>query len=141
MDVPWYRDGLRFACAGCGRCCRGAGTVAVSDAEITALARRVDLREEEFRTLYTRTLRGGSLSLREKSNRDCVFWQAGVGCRVYEDRPRQCRTWPFWSAVVHSEERWQEEARTCPGMNHGPLHGAEWIHETSARDGTGGGER
>lgn len=137
----WYEDGLRFACTRCGNCCRGRGTVRVSDAEIAALARRLGLAEQEFRALCTRVLRGGEISLRERANHDCVFWERERGCTVYKDRPRQCRTWPFWSAVVHSPERWAEEARDCPGMNRGPRHGAREILALAADDGTLGGRR
>jgi Fe-S-cluster containining protein len=134
---PWYRDGLRFACTRCGNCCSGApGTVRVDDAEIAALARRVGLRDEEFRAAYTRGLRRGERSLRERSDGTCVFYDARRGCTVYTDRPRQCRTWPFWRAVVHSPERWAEEARDCPGMNRGPLHPAARIDLTARDDGT-----
>ncbi|MDJ0851263.1 MAG: YkgJ family cysteine cluster protein [Myxococcota bacterium] len=136
--MSWYREGLRFACTRCGNCCRGAGTVRVSDAEIAALARRLDMADPEFRSAYTRPLRGGERSLREARNRDCIFYAAAEGCRVYEDRPRQCRAWPFWRAVVHSPECWAEEARECPGMNAGPLHDAVTIERTSADDGTSG---
>lgn len=131
MAEPWYRAGLRFACTRCGNCCRGAGTVRVSDAEIATLARRLELADDEFRAMYTRRLRGGELSLRELRNRDCVFYDREArGCRVYGDRPGQCRSWPFWNAVVHSPERWAEEAQDCFGMNRGRLHGAEEIRRT-----------
>lgn len=131
MAEPWYREGLRFACTRCGNCCRGAGTVRVSDAEIAALARRLGLPDAEFRAIYTRRLRGGEVSLRERANRDCVFYEPREpGCRVYADRPRQCRSWPFWASVLHSPERWQEEAADCPGMNRGRLHTAEEIEAT-----------
>lgn len=138
MSAPWYREGLRFACTRCGGCCRGAGTVRVGDAEIEALARRLDLAPDEFRAAYTRKIRGGEVSLRERRNRDCIFHDRDRGCSVYEDRPRQCRTWPFWSAVVHSAERWQEEARSCPGMDQGPLHDAAEIDALARDDGTSG---
>ena len=94
--------------------------------------------EPEFRQAFTRTLRGGDVSLRERGNRDCVFYDRRSGCSVYEDRPRQCRTWPFWQAVVHSPERWQEEARGCPGMDAGPLHPAAEIEAQARDDGTSG---
>ncbi len=136
--MSWYRDGLRFACTRCGNCCRGAGTVRVSDEEIAALAARLGFADHEFRAAFTRTLRGGDLSLRETRERDCVFYDPGAGCRVYEDRPRQCRTWPFWRSVVHSPERWAEEAERCPGIDHGPLHDADTVASRSARDGTSG---
>lgn len=138
MSDPWYQDGLRFGCTRCGRCCRGAGTVRVSEAELEALARRLDLSPDEFRPAFTRKLRGGERSLREKRNRDCIFYDRSSGCSVYPDRPRQCRTWPFWRGVVHSEERWDEEASSCPGMNRGRLHGVAEIVVLARDDGTSG---
>ena len=63
---------------------------------------------------------------------------ARPGCRVYEDRPRQCRTWPFWRGVVHSRERWDEEAADCPGMNGGRRFEAAEIEASLRADGTSG---
>jgi Fe-S-cluster containining protein len=65
------------------------------------------------------------LSLREKSNYDCVFWKDG--CSVYEVRPLQCRSFPFWHSVIISAEAWNEAARSCPGMGKGALHSIEEI--------------
>lgn len=139
MEKDWYESGLRFECARCGHCCSGTpGTVRVSDDEIEALARRVGLESDEFRSVYTRPLRRGEISLREKRNRECVFFDRERGCRVYTSRPRQCRSWPFWRAVVHSPERWSEEAEHCPGMNRGPLWSAVEIRQICLRDGTSG---
>ena len=140
MPAPWYADGLRFACTRCGNCCQGAGPVRVSDAEIEALSRRLELADHEFRVMYTRRLRNGDISLRETRERACVFYDPARGCRVHPDRPLQCRTWPFWSAVVHSSERWAEEARECPGMNRGPRYAAGHIATIAERDGTSAGK-
>jgi Fe-S-cluster containining protein len=133
---PWYGDGLCFECQRSGNCCTGAsGTVRVSDDEIEALARRLELPIHEFCAIYTRRLRGGDVSLREKRGGDCVFYDREArGCKVYEDRPRQCRTWPFWPSVLASEERWNEEARDCPGMNRGPRRTREEIEALLALD-------
>ena len=110
----------------------------VSDAEIERLAARLGLGDREFRAIYTRRLRGGELSLRETRAKDCVFFDRERGCRVYADRPRQCRSWPFWRGVIHSEERWREEARDCPGMDRGPLFASEAIAACARDDGTSG---
>jgi hypothetical protein len=112
--------------------------VRVSDAEIARLAARLELGDAEFRTAYTRRLRGGEISLRETRAKDCVFFERERGCRVYGARPRQCRTWPFWRSVIHSEERWREEAQECPGMNRGALRAAAEISEIARDDGTSG---
>ena len=146
MSEPWYRDGLRFECTRCGNCCSGTpGSVRVNDAEIAKLAEHLELAIDEFREIYTRPLRKGDVSLREKRNGECVFYRSDgavegttMGCSVYRDRPRQCRTWPFWKGVVHSAERWAEEAGDCPGMNRGTLHSVSDILERSENDGTRG---
>jgi Fe-S-cluster containining protein len=137
-EARWYAEGLRFGCTRCGHCCVGAGSVRVTDDEIADLARSRGLAEAEFRAMYTRTLRGGEVSLRDKRNKDCVFYERRRGCTVYAHRPRQCRTWPFWRAVVHSRERWEEESQACPGMDRGRLRSAGAIDRSVASDGTSG---
>lgn len=135
----WYKDGLRFECLQCGSCCTGfSGTVCVSDEEIAVLAHRFDLLEAEFRKDYTRMVGGGAISLVEKKNKDCIFFEKDHGCTVYEDRPRQCRTWPFWRYNVYSPGHWKREAKRCPGMNSGQLYTADLIKEMSEDDGSSG---
>ena len=137
--APWYAQGLRFQCTRCGNCCTGPpGTVRVSDAEIERLAARLEMSDAEFRAVYTGELRGGDISLRERSDGSCVFHEPGDCCNVYRERSRQCRSWPFWGSVVHSHERWSEESADCPGMNRGPLHDAAAIATRAAGDGTRG---
>jgi Fe-S-cluster containining protein len=133
----WYASGLRFECTRCGNCCTGAaGTVLVSDDEIEALATGAELSNAEFREVYTRSLRDGSVSLRERRDGSCVFYQRDRGCTVHPLRPRQCRTWPFWRGVAASEESWNDEAERCPGMNRGLRHEAHEIAALAADDGT-----
>lgn len=132
---PWYRQGLRFECGRCGHCCRGAGNVWISDSEIARLARALELSDAELRTLYTRRRGRGGVSLRQKRNRDCAFWDAASGCRVSAQRPRQCRSYPFWAAVVRTPESWEAEAERCPGVGHGALHRAITIDASAADDG------
>jgi Fe-S-cluster containining protein len=108
----------------------------VSDEEISDLAAHLHETDDSFRAKYTRKIRGGDISLKEKPNHDCVFYDRTEGCTVYDFRPRQCRTWPFWSSVVHSPETWQQASRSCPGMGTGSLRSAETIAATAVRDGT-----
>jgi Fe-S-cluster containining protein len=138
-DALWYKDGLRFACLRCGGCCSGfSGTVLVSVEEMATLAQRLNLSEAEFRKRFTRVVGREAISLIEKENKDCIFFEAAVGCTIYADRPRQCRTWPFWRFNVHSAERWQREALRCPGMNQGALHSSDRIKQLSEDDGSAG---
>jgi len=79
--------------------------------------------------------RGGAtsaerLSLKEKSNFDCIFWNASngrEGCSVYHVRPLQCRTFPFWDYILCSPQAWKNAGKNCPGINNGELHSREKI--------------
>lgn len=132
-DQPWFKDGLRFTCSQCGDCCTGApGYVWVNAEEIAALAARLELTPAEFEQKYTRKL-GVRRSLVEFPNGDCVFFDGQARkCTVYEDRPRQCRTWPFWSSNVKSEQAWRETCQACPGSGKGELYPVEKILERVA---------
>jgi Fe-S-cluster containining protein len=120
---PWYKDGLQFQCTGCGDCCTGApGYVWVNREEITNLAARLGLEPDEFESRYVRNV-GKRKSLNEYNNGDCVFFDGETRkCRVYEDRPRQCRTWPFWDSNVRSPEAWASTCQVCPGSGTGRLY-------------------
>lgn len=133
----FYSGGLRFSCTRCSACCRyDPGFVFLSLGDAETLAAHLKMDYSSFVATYCRWIPSGGgvevLSLKERSNYDCVFWAAG-GCSVYGARPLQCRTFPFWASVVESEESWSATASGCPGMNRGELHGVEEIEGALAR--------
>jgi Fe-S-cluster containining protein len=133
-DQPWYQDGLRFKCTGCGDCCTGApGYVWVNKDEIAVLAELVGMDRELFEERYVTQI-GVRKSLAEKpSSYDCVFFDAQTRkCRVYAARPRQCRTWPFWESNLRTPEAWAETCQSCPGSGTGKLYSLEQIQEQAA---------
>jgi Fe-S-cluster containining protein len=127
MAPPWYKDGLRFRCTRCGHCCTGApGYVWVSDEELAAIAEFRGESAAETKAVYAYWADRG-LSLREKANGDCIFYDRAQGCTIYPVRPRQCRTWPFWESNVASRAAWERTCRVCPGAGKGELISAEEI--------------
>ena len=130
---PWYAEGLRFKCTGCGDCCTGApGYVWVNQAEIDAMAARLELTPAAFEKQYVRDV-GVRRSLKERKNYDCVFLDPETRrCAVYAVRPRQCRTWPFWDSNLKSPEAWAETCEACPGSGHGKLYSLEAVQEQAA---------
>ena len=94
--------------------------------ELQALADHLGQPVEEVRAVYTRRAQG-KVTLRERANGDCVFWDKHAGCTVYPARPAQCRTWPFWESTTERPAAWDRAATGCPGMNHGALISAEEI--------------
>jgi Fe-S-cluster containining protein len=129
-EGPWYQDGLKFSCSGCGDCCTGApGFVWVNDDEVEAMAERINLSRDDFEDQYTRKI-GARRSLKEFSNGDCVFFDHDSRkCEVYDLRPRQCRTWPFWDSNLKSPEAWAETCEDCPGSGQGKLFQIEEIEQ------------
>ena len=121
----FYRKGLRFGCTRCSRCCRHtAGYVFLSSSDLDTLASALGMdRQDVLRTRCRRVPLGiaNRISLREKANLDCTFWENG-GCSVYEARPLQCRSFPFWAACVSSPEEWKMHGQQCPGIGKGKVH-------------------
>lgn len=131
MSEPWYKDGLRFTCSQCGDCCTGApGFVWVNGDEIRAMAVEVTGGDvDEFERLYVRRV-GIRKSLVEFPNGDCVFFDTQTRkCSVYNARPRQCKTWPFWDSNLKTEADWQHTCEVCPGSGRGQLHQLAGIEE------------
>jgi Fe-S-cluster containining protein len=123
-ESPWYDSGLRFECTQCGNCCTGApGFVWVNQEEIGRLAAAIGETDlQSFEQKYVRQV-GVRRSLMELENGDCIFFDGQRRtCRVYQERPRQCRTWPFWDSNLQSPAHWQHTCQVCPGSGKGQLY-------------------
>lgn len=135
-DTPWYADGLRFKCTGCGQCCTGApGYVWVSEDEIVEMAAALNLSIENFSMRYVRKV-GDRFSLIEDArNYDCIFLR-NKKCTIYAARPKQCRTFPWWPQNLRSKEEWENAAAFCEGINHpeGDLHEISQIQDLKMPD-------
>jgi Fe-S-cluster containining protein len=128
---PWYKEGLKFKCTGCGKCCTGGpGYVWVSEDEITAMATFLKISNKQFVQQYTRMAFGRLALLENKISFDCVFLK-GKQCKIYEARPKQCRKFPWWEENLKSPERWAETAKECEGIDHpdAPLINLETIEK------------
>lgn len=130
----WYAGGLRFQCTQCGDCCSGAeGYVWVNQAEIDAMAARTGMTPADFEAAYVKQV-GKRRSLKERPGGDCVLLDEQTRkCMAYEERPRQCKTWPFWDSNLRSPEAWAEAAEACPGCNKGQVVPLESIVEQASR--------
>jgi len=128
-DQPFYAAGLRFSCERCSSCCRHeSGFVYLSENDLSRLAHEFKMEYTAFIQTWCRWVpfdRGKRLSLKEKSNFDCIFWNAG--CTVYDARPLQCRSFPFWDNIVCSPKAWETAGQDCPGINKGELRTREEI--------------
>jgi Fe-S-cluster containining protein len=120
---PFYAEGLRFSCTRCSACCRyEPGYVFLTENDVGVLAVALKMDYNDFVKGFCRWIpsagRTERLSLKEKSNYDCIFWK--YGCSVYEARPLQCRAFPFWPSMLKSSGTWKNG--DCPGLGKGTLH-------------------
>ena len=119
-NFPWYKEGLHFKCTGCGKCCTGTpGYVWVDESEMLSIAESLNISLSLFKRKYVRQ-RGNRYSLIEirsnNNNYDCVFLK-DKKCLIYDARPLQCRTFPWWKTNLRSEESWECATQECDVIN------------------------
>lgn len=117
-EKPWYSEGLRFSCTGCGKCCTGSpGYVWVTLDEIIDIAKLLKLSLDEFSSRYVRKIDGSYSLIEHPTTYDCVFLKDNK-CQIYTARPKQCRTYPWWQKNLRSKQDWEKAASFCEGINH-----------------------
>jgi len=131
-NLQFYSSGLKFSCKQCSSCCRfDPGFVYLTEDDIKKLTYALKMDRNSFVLTYCRWVtdwKGDEvLSLKEKYNQDCVLWDKG--CTVYNARPLQCVTFPFWESNISSSKAWETAASACSGINYGELHSQKEIEE------------
>jgi Fe-S-cluster containining protein len=117
-EPPWFAAGLRFKCTGCGKCCTGSsGSVYLSQSDLERLAAHFRQPVGAFVRRYTRLNHGRRALIDQPGAGDCVFLK-GKACTVYDARPTQCRTYPWWFGNLRDPESWLEAAEVCEGIDH-----------------------
>jgi uncharacterized protein len=134
-ETKWYINGLRFACTGCGECCRDHGEytyVYLVKEDIQAMAETLALSTADFLKKYCLYQEDGLVHLRMGTAR-CPFLENEC-CMIYEVRPKQCRTWPFWTENLKEATWYSEVTPFCPGTGKGKLFSAEEIETIAAQE-------
>lgn len=107
----------KTACETCNSlCCRGApGDVWATRYEVEAICEFLNINLIDGLERYFR--RAGNMFLINEIFMDddcpCVFLLPGKGCSIYDVRPAQCRTFPFWD---YFKTHIQEVCDECPGV-------------------------
>ncbi len=123
MSTIVKKDGFNYAfdssaCYTCeGRCCTGeSGYIFVSKVEIEKICKLLNLEIRDFVENYL-FKKGYKYSIKELKTGDsyeCIFYDREMkGCKIYEARPSQCISFPFWEYYKSRED---ELVRECPGI-------------------------
>jgi Fe-S-cluster containining protein len=114
--------GLRFECTQCGKCCWTRGEyshVYLTPDDLAALAAAVGLSVAETRKRYTFRDENGWTELDFSGGRCVMLDEKTNLCTVYESRPTQCRTFPFWPEMIRRGGWTAEAKRICEGVGNG----------------------
>jgi len=117
------KDGFSYsfdvsACSTCqGRCCTGeSGYIYVTKSEIENIAKLLGLDVREFvsRYLFKKMYKYSIKEIEYNGSFECVFYERNSNiCKIYDCRPMQCRTFPFWD---YYKTRVEELKLECPGI-------------------------
>jgi Fe-S-cluster containining protein len=127
----WWSKGVRFQCQGSGKCCTSHGEfgfVFMTPEDRKRMARHLGMTTSAFVRKHCEKTNGAWHLIEDPKNPDCRFLK-GKSCGVYEGRPTQCRTWPFWPEVMSAKSWKKEVVSFCPGVGKGPLISAKKIQE------------
>jgi len=129
--MTWWDKGVRFECQGSGKCCTSHGEfgfVFLTLADRQRMAKHLKMTTQAFTRKYCDKTNGAYHLHEDGKNPDCMFLR-GKSCGIYQARPTQCRTWPFWPEVM-SAKQWAADVKSfCPGVGKGPLRSAETIRQ------------
>ena len=115
-----------FSCCRSGNCCRtGHGQVWLEEEDMKGMASAKQMTLEAFVRLHVRQV-DGRFSIREAEHGRCSLLEGLNACAVYETRPEQCRTFPFWSTLLEGGEALKKAASYCPGLD---IHKQEGTHD------------
>ena len=123
----YYKTEIKFECQpDCANCCKlSNGFVFLTDEEALMISENLGISEDDFLQHFTRIV-DDQLCLVDGEDEHCVFLEDHK-CNIYDVRPLQCRTYPFWPENLKSKSRWQLTKDECPGIGKGKNYTAEEI--------------
>lgn len=133
----FWKDGIRFECQGSGKCCTSRGNygfVYLTLEDRRRFAKFFKIPTARFTRKYCQKT-GGHFHLRHPE-KDCEFLSEKK-CTVYEARPSQCRTWPFWPENMNAKTWKRDVIAFCPGVGKGKRYSEKEILEALEQDPVG----
>lgn len=124
MNELLTKDGFNYGfdaheCSKCeGNCCIGeSGYIWISLDEIKSLSELLNITIDELKQNYLNKIKY-KYSIKEKklshNNFACEFFDTTLKqCSIYEARPSQCRTFPFWD---YFKKNGKEVFEECPAI-------------------------
>jgi uncharacterized protein len=125
----WWQQGVRFECQGSGKCCTSHGEygfVFLTLDDRKRFAKFLKISTTTFTKKYCDKTDETWHLKEDPKNPDCMYLK-NKRCTVYEARPEQCRTWPFWPEVMKAKSWKTDVVSFCPGIGKGKVHSGNEI--------------
>ena len=132
-NKSFYKDGLKFECQGSGKCCTSHGEygfVFLTLKDRQRMASHLKLPTRKFTKDFCQKTKGYFHLREDLGNPDCLFLKK-KRCSIYQARPTQCRTWPFWPEVLNAKTWRKDVASFCPGVGKGKVHTEQEISKAA----------
>ena len=130
------QEGLRFECQQSGRCCAAYGSegyVILTESDLVRMEKHLGKDRNEFAEIGEFQDQRGNQEMRITKNwflknsvKQCQFLK-GHQCGVYDARPTQCRTFPFWKENFGAKTWKKQLTSMCKGIGQGKLYSREEI--------------
>jgi len=117
--------GFYYTCIRCGECCCRPGSVFFTAEEMKKAAAMLGTTVKSFKHKYVTDKLVDVFELYTESS--CPFYIEEEGCSIYEARPLQCKTYPFWKNNFTSQEALEKLHDECPGTGEGEFFSVDDI--------------
>ncbi|MHA1821785.1 MAG: YkgJ family cysteine cluster protein [Promethearchaeota archaeon] len=137
--VEEIREGFYFKCHECGNCCTGKdeGYVFVYKEDILNISNFYNMHPSEFVKKYCEIIETEyrvfddnltptpkkifipSIVLKQdQEDGSCIFLNKETKkCKIYDVRPKQCRTWPVWYNIMTKKSCLKDAKKKCMGIH------------------------
>ena len=105
-----------FECKLCGSCCYGEGGITVQNDELGRIAEFLGLSSEAFVARFCLE-KNGKVSVKTGEDGFCICYDQEKKCLIHPVKPRTCRLWPFYPALLNDRNIWEAAKGACPGIN------------------------
>lgn len=110
-----------FECKKCGTCCYGKGGILLTGRDIEDIAAFLGVSPETFENSHCET-RNRKTYIRSGPDGFCVYFDRKKLCLIHPVKPRPCRLWPFYPALLKDQANWRAAMDACPGINPDASH-------------------
>lgn len=91
------------------------GYVYLNSKEVKALAVFLGMEEKQFKKQHTDWMPLIGHTLKTPRTGGCIFLKNGK-CGVYDARPSQCRSFPYWKDIMKESAELERAAGYCKGI-------------------------